>query len=203
SREARHAARKPARRWSPRLMAMTIALGCVILVLAVSSGIFGRQVPSLVKTAVAAHRAYLDDPATLQIRSGDLKVVSAWLERRVHFNLNLPTQTVPNLELLGGRVTGSPANPAASLVYRVGGETVSLLMTPPQEVRLSGRDVIAFKNILFHPGNLNGLHTLQWSDTRHTYVVVSDQPKAVYQSCIICHGSTAGRDTISGFLGRI
>ncbi|MEO5657459.1 MAG: zf-HC2 domain-containing protein, partial [Nitrospiria bacterium] len=42
SREARHAARKPARRWSPRLMAMTIALGCVILVLAVSSGIFGR-----------------------------------------------------------------------------------------------------------------------------------------------------------------
>lgn len=205
SREAGRAAReRRARRWSSRLVGMAaIAMG-TLLVLAISLGLVDERGPAgLVKTAAAAHRAYVDDPSTLQIRSGDAKRVTAWLERRVHFDLNLPSDRVPNVELLGGRVTGSKTYPAAYLVYRMGKETVSLVMTPPQEVRLSGRDVIAFKNTLFHPSTVDGLHALQWSDSRHTYVLVSDQPDTVYRACVICHGSGESRDAISGFLDKI
>jgi hypothetical protein len=76
---------------------------------------------------------------------------------------------------------------------------VSLLVTPPQETRLNGREVISFRNILFHPAEVSGYHTLEWSDSKYTYVLVSESPRALYRGCQICHGSEAGRTLLSGF----
>jgi hypothetical protein len=36
-------------------------------------------------------------------------------------------------------------------------------------------------------------------DRRFTYVLVSNDPDATHQACIICHDSPQGRKTIAGF----
>jgi anti-sigma factor RsiW len=112
--------------------------------------------------------------------------------------VGIPKDGNPAFELVGGRVVEGAQTPAAYLAYRTSEETVSLLVTPPQETRLSGRDVISFRNILFHPADVSGYHTLEWSDSGHTYVLVSSSPRAVYQACLICHRE-GGRELLNGF----
>jgi anti-sigma factor RsiW len=157
------------------------------------------RVPRLVKLAVEEHTAYLRDPASLDITSNDGSVVSAWLEERLHFDIGIPKTTVSAMELVGGSVVDDAQIPTAHLAYRTGNETVSLLVTPPQETRLNGREVISFRNILFHPADVSGYHTLEWSDSKHTYVLVSTSPRTVNRGCQICHGSEADRNLLAGF----
>lgn len=187
--------------WRPaRIAAGAGAVAAAAALVMLLVGGFTTPVPGLVTHAVAQHRAYLDHPDSLDVTGGDIAVVAARLEERLHFNLRLPTEPVADLRLIGGRVVEDGDRLAAHLVYRLGDrQTVSLLMTTPQEVRMSGRNVIAFKNILFHPADVAGYQTLQWSDRLHTYVLVSSEPGAVYQACVICHGSGRSRDTIAGF----
>lgn len=197
SREARR--HQPARlRWpSPPLFA---ALGAAAALLwFVFAWSFSTPVPGLVQLAVDQHRAYLDHPDSLDVTSDDVRAVATWLEHTLKFDTGLSAEPVADLRLVGARALAESDHKAAYLVYRLGDDTVSLLMTPPQDVRVSSRDVIAFKNILFHPADVDGYHTLQWSDNRHTYVLVSDQPKAVTNGCVICHSSSQSRNTIAGF----
>lgn len=188
-------------RWRPaRIAAGAGAVAAAAALVVVLVGVFTPAVPGLVTLAVAQHRAYLDHPDSLEVMGDDVTVVAARLEDRLHFKLRLPTEPVADLRLIGGRVAEDGDRRAAHLVYRLGDrQTVSLLMTPPQEVRVSGRNAIAFKNILFHPADVAGYQTLQWSDRLHTYVLVSSEPGAVYQACVICHGSGRSRDAIAGF----
>ncbi len=188
------------RSWRLPWIAASLAL------LAAGAGAFiaisesSARVPRLVKLAVAAHTDYLRNPASLDVTSSDGAVVSAWLQERLHFDIGIPkTPTLSPLELVGGSVVDDAQTRAAYLAYRRDGETVSLLVTPPQETRLNGREVISFRNILFHPADVSGYHTLEWSDSKHTYVLVSASPRAVYQGCQICHGSEAGQTLLSGF----
>ncbi len=189
-------------RWRPgRVAAGAGAVAVAAALVAVLVGVFTPSVPGLVTLAVAQHQAYLNHPDSLDVTDGDASVVAARLEDRLHFKLRIPTEPVADIRLLGGRVVEDGDRRVAHLVYRLGDQqTVSLLMTPPQEVRVSGRNAIAFKNILFHPADVAGYQTLQWSDRRHTYVLVSSEPGAVYQACVICHGSGRSRDTIAGFV---
>ncbi len=159
----------------------------------------GARVPRLVKLAVEAHTTYLRNPETLNVTSNDGAAVSSWLSERLHFDVGIPKDGTPAIELVGGRVVEDAQTRAAYLAYRTGEETVSLLVTPPQETRLSGREVISFRNILFHPADVSGYHTLEWSDSRHTYVLVSSSPRAVYQACLICHRAEGDRDLLAGF----
>ncbi len=185
-------------RWRPaRIAAGAGAVAAAAALVIVLVGVFTPAVPGLVTLAVAQHRAYLDHPDSLEVTGGD---VAVQLEKRLPFKLRLPTEPVADLRLIGGRVVEDGDRRAAHLVYRLGDrQTVSLLMTPPQEVRVSGRNAIAFKNILFHPADVAGYQTLQWSDRGHTYVLVSSEPDAIYQACVICHGSGRSRDAIAGF----
>jgi anti-sigma factor RsiW len=203
SREIRQNRRNRSR-WRPaRLMAPSgVVAAAAVLVLAFV-GVFSEPVPPLVRMAVANHRAYLDNPRSLQILSDDPAAVAAWVRAHVSFDLVLPADGVPDLRLVGAGVASDSDPQAVHLVYRLGNDTVSLLATPSREIRLSGRDVIAFKNILFHPADVTGFHTLQWSDRRHTYVLVSEQSSAVNRACVICHGSEQGRAVIDGFLQGI
>src|SRR5574341_1250677 len=130
------------------------------------------QVPSLVKLALAEHRLYMNNPARLQVRGDDVQTVRRALEQRLPFPLHLPPKTVDNVQLVGADVTDG-RNPAAVLAYMVDGAHVSLLVTTPHEIPFSGADTRTFKNTLFHTAQLEGRHVLQWSDHRHTYVLVA------------------------------
>lgn len=200
SRESRRPWRQRLRWRSARIAAGAGAVAAAAALVVVLVGVFTPAVPGLVTLAVAQHRAYLDHPDSLEVTGADVAVVAARLEDRLHYKLRLPTEPVANLRLIGGRVVEDGDRRGGYLVYRLGDrQTVSLLMTPPQEVRISGRNAIAFKNMLFHPADVAGYQTLQWSDRHHTYVLVSSEPGAVYQACVICHGSGPSRDAISGF----
>jgi anti-sigma factor RsiW len=133
----------------------------------------------------------------------DGATVSWWLENHLNFDVDIPRNTSEEFRLVGGRVAQTANIRAAYVAYRVGEDTVSLLITPPQEIRLAGRDVISFRNILFHPADVDGHHTLEWSDSRHTYVLVASSPRLVSDACLICHGSDQGRQFISGFANGI
>ncbi len=198
SREARRNQPARLRRRSQILFAAAGAVAAALLWF-VFAGPFSAPVPALVQMAVAQHRAYLNHPDLLDVTSDDVRAVAAWLEQTLNLDPGLSVEPVADLRLVGARALAVGDLRVAHLVYRLGDDTVSLLVTPPQDVRFSSRDVIAFKNILFHPTDVDGYHTLQWSDNRHTYVLVSDRSKAVYDGCVICHGSGQNRDTIAGF----
>ena len=199
-REVRHRVRAQRFRRLP-WMAAAIVLTAAVAVF-VAMGESKARVPRVVTLAVDAHTTYLRDPATLQIRSSDGSAVSAWLSKQLPFKVDIPGGGPPGFELVGGRVVNDPQTPAAYVAYDIGNDTVSLLVMPPQETRLNGRDVISFRNILFHPADVSGYHTLEWSDDRNTYVLVSASPRAVYQACGLCHQSSAGRELLSGFANR-
>lgn len=196
-REVRHRVRARRFRRLP-WMAAAIALTAAVAVFVAMTESKAR-VPRLVTLAVDAHTTYLRDPAALDVTSTDGAVVSSWLSNRLPFEVAIPSRGLPEFELVGGRVIADSQTPAAYLAYGTGGETVSLLMMPPQETRLTGREVISFRNILFHPADVSGYHTLEWSDNRYTYVLVSSSRRAVDQACLLCHQSSAGRELVSGF----
>jgi anti-sigma factor RsiW len=130
------------------------------------------QVPPLVKVALAEHRLYMHDASLLQVRSDDVQTVRRALEQRLPFPLHIPPKTVDDVRLVGADVTDG-RNPAAVLAYMVDGAHVSLLVTTPREIPFSSADTRTFKNTLFHTARLEGRHVLQWSDHRHTYVLVA------------------------------
>jgi anti-sigma factor RsiW len=162
-----------------------------------------HQTPDLVQLAVQHHQLSLRQPDALDVVDDDPAVVSHWLERRLNFDIDIPRNTPEGFRLVGGRVAQTADIRAAYVLYGAGEETVSLVVTPPQEIHLAGRDVISFRNILFHPADVDGYHTLEWSDSRHTYVLVASSPRLASQACRICHGSDQGRQFISGFANGI
>jgi anti-sigma factor RsiW len=200
-REVRHRVRARHSRSLPWIAAALFLVAAAAVFVALGDS--NPRVPRLVKLAVDAHTTYLRDPASLDITSDDGAVVSAWLEERLHFPVGIPKTAMSELKLVGGSVLADAQTPTAYLAYRSEGETVSLLITPPQETRLNGRDVISFRNILFHPADVSGYHTLEWSDSGHTYVLVSTSPRAVNRGCGICHGSEAERNLLGGFTSGV
>ncbi len=157
------------RRW--RALAspgMLLAVATLALFLAIPRS----QVPPLVKLALAEHRLYMHDASLLQVRGDDVQTVRRALEQRLPFPLHLPPKTVDNVQLVGADVTDG-RNQAAVLAYMVDGAHVSLLVTTPREIPFSSADTRTFKNTLFHTAQLERRHVLQWSDHRHTYVLVA------------------------------
>jgi anti-sigma factor RsiW len=196
-REVRHRVRAQRFRRLPWMAAAIVLAATVAVFVAMNES--KTRVPRVVTLAVDAHTAYLRDPATLDVTSRDGAAVSSWLSKRLPFEVTVPESGLPGFELVGGRIVADSPTPAAHLAYRTDEDAVSLLMMPPRETRLNGRDVISFRNILFHPADVSGYHTLEWSDNRNTYVLVSSSPRAVYQACLLCHQSSAGRELLSGF----
>ncbi len=131
-----------------------------------------REVPNLVKVAVAAHQRYMKDAAGLQFRSADIRTVTRWLEERLPYPIHVPVRSANDVRLVGADVT-SGLDPAAILAYLIAGDHASLLVTSAREVPFSDADVTTFKNVLFHASDVEGRYVLQWSDHRHTYVLVA------------------------------
>ena len=169
SREA-HRLDQNKRRW--RALASPSMLAAVAALLALFYVIPHPQIPTLVKIALAEHRLYMKNPALLQIKGDDVRTVTRALQQRLPFPLHVPPETMADVRLIGGDVSRDPI-PSAVLAYRVNDSPVSLLVTTPREIHLSNADTRTFKKTLFHSAFLDGLHVLQWSDHRHTYVLVA------------------------------
>lgn len=131
-----------------------------------------RYVPELVTVAVVAHQRYMKDATRLQIKNPDIRVVTRWMEERLPYPIHVPAQRATDVRLVGADVV-SGRHPAAVLAYLVEGDHASLLVASSREVLFPGADVRTFKNVLFHSSDVERRHVLQWSDRRHTYVMVA------------------------------
>jgi anti-sigma factor RsiW len=150
---------------SPRMLAALAALALFF--------VFPRaQVPDVVKIALAEHRASMTVPHGLHIKTSDATVVRTWLNRRLPFTVHVPTKAGADLRLLGATVRTGPT-PAAVLTYDFGGAPISLLVAPPRTLAIENAHVMTFRNVVFHSARLENRHVLQWSDRRHTYVLVA------------------------------
>ncbi len=157
-------------RW--RALASPSMLAAVTVLLALFYVIPHPQIPTLVKIALAEHRLYMKDPALLQIKNDDVRTVTHALQQRLPFPLHVPPKTTADVRLVGADVMPHPI-PSAVLAYQVNDSPVSLLVTTPRNISFSNAATRTFKNTLFHSAFLDGLHVLQWSDHRHTYVLVA------------------------------
>lgn len=193
------------RRWLPsvKLVAVPGVLGVIAVIAWLLALPPSQQAPELLRLAVVEHEHYTRSPEDLRITGHDTATVAAQLERDLPFRLGLPPGTVEGVTLSGGAVLTMDHTKVALLMYRVNETPVSLLLTTPQEIVAPVQEIVTFKNIVFHSGSLDGHHTLQWSDRRFTYVLVSDDQHATHQACVICHNSPQGRNTIAGFFQGI
>ncbi len=158
------------RRW--RELVSPGMLAAVAVLLALFFAIPRPQIPPLVKTALAQHRRYMKDPAFLQIKGNDVQTVTHALQRQLPFPLHLPPTTTAAIHLIGADVRTDPL-PSAVLAYQVADSPVSLLVTTPRDIHLSNTATQSFQNTLFHSAFIERLHVLQWSDHRHSYVLVA------------------------------
>ncbi len=186
-----------------RTAVVAAAFGTVAVIACLLTFSEPTQVSPLVQSAVAEHNRYSTNLAQLPIVAATNPMVAKQLEQHLPFQLGVPPEPVSGIQLLGGAVLWVEKAKAALLVYRVHGTPVSLLLTTPQEVVVPPHEVVTFKNIVLHAGNVDGYHTLQWSDRRFTYVLVSKEQEAAHRACVICHNSPQGRDTIAGFVQGI
>jgi anti-sigma factor RsiW len=158
------------RRWRALLSPSMLASVAIMIVFLLA--IPRPQIPPLIKIALAEHRHYMRDPGLLEIKSSDVNAVTRSLDARLPFPVHIPPSTAANVHLVGADIRREPT-PSAVLAYRVNDSPVSLLVTAPREIALSNAEARTFKNTLFHSTWLEGLHVLQWSDNRHTYVLVA------------------------------
>jgi anti-sigma factor RsiW len=194
SREAARRQRKR-RRWA---IVLSPAVLAAVVVMVVFFALPRSRVPSLVQVAVSEHERYLRGQHSLGVISRNPQTVMSWLEQRVQMPLYIELEAVPEAQLVGAKAPVRDTQ-AAYLAYRFGNEPVSLLVAPPREISMSQDDVRLFRNTLFFPGQVEGHQTLQWSDRRHTYVLVAEQAGTLAQACVICHSSDEGRALIAGF----
>jgi anti-sigma factor RsiW len=193
------------RRWPPSIQIAAVAglLGAGAAIACLFALRPPEQAPALLRTAVAGHERYTGNPDQLKVRGHDVATVAAQLERQLPFRLGLPPNPVAGVTLSGGTIVTTGETKAALLMYRVNETPVSLLLATPQEIVAPAQEIVTFKNIVFHSGSLDGYHSLQWSDRRFSYVLVSKDPDATHRACVICHDSPQGRDTIAGFFQGI
>ncbi len=156
-----------------------------------------EPVPDLVGWAVAEHRQSLKYPSRLDVTNSDPQAVSRWLYAQ-DLNVALPPLKLDHITLIGARSSSRKTDRAAYIAYQIDNERVSLFATSPREGRVAGRNAVAFRNILFHPATVDGYYTLQWTDSRHTYVLVAKQRHTVHQACAVCHGETRSREMEEG-----
>ena len=147
-------------------------MAAAVAALALFFAIPHQEVPDLVTVAVASHQRYMKDATRLQIRNPDIRAVTRWLEERLPYPIHVPVRSANDVRLVGADIT-SGRDPVAVLAYLVGGNHASLLVTSAREVPFHDANVRTFKNVLFHSSDVEGRHVLQWSDHRHTYVMVT------------------------------
>jgi anti-sigma factor RsiW len=187
-----------------RIAGLVVAATLGIAAVAIGLGVpLSRQVSPFVRSAVTEHDRFMNDPAALPVVGTDAVAVAEKLEHRLPFRLGLPPESADGIRLSGGAVLTVGGTRAALLVYRVRGTPVTLVLTTPREVAGPVQEIVTYQNIVFRSARWGGRHTLEWSDRRFTYVLVSNDRDTTRRACVICHGSPQGRAMIRGFFPGI
>ena len=155
---------------------------------------------SYVKTAVAAHRSYLDGARPPELRSSSPELVTAWFAGKVPFSFRLPNdQSIPNstpaYRLTGAGLVNYRGNKAALVTYENEGGKISLLVAPSKAAPVAGGDEVRFGHLIFHYRTDSGFKVITWSNHGLSYALVSSVSGSARESCLVCHQNMADRHT--------
>jgi anti-sigma factor (TIGR02949 family) len=177
------------------------ALALVVLLLGflfafVPNAVRQVRAASYVKTAVAAHRSYLDGDRPLQLRSSSSELVTAWFADKVPFPFRLPNvQSTPNstpaYRLIGAGLVNYRGNKAALVTYEKEGGKISLLVASRKSAVVAGGDEVRFGALTFHYRADDGFKVITWSNHGLSYALVSSVSGSARESCLVCHQNMA------------
>lgn len=181
-----------------------LGLGLATLVLAIllAAHVITRQASSeFVQLAIESHQRYLDGRLPLELKAPSPQTVSAWFQGKVPFQFTLPNYQEfsgqePLYRLEGARLVGFCRDYAALVIYRMGQQPISLLVTSSDSATPSGGETVALRGLVFHTETIGGFKVISWSDRGLTYALVSRLAERGQQSCLVCHQGSLDREFI-------
>jgi anti-sigma factor RsiW len=151
--------------------------------------------------AADVHRQYAAARTRLGITSSKPEAVSAWLQSRVDFPLELPDYPVgPGgrklYGLVGAGLLQYAGERVAYVAYEMDHQPISLLMASTPQAAPSGGDVYRSGKLTFRFFDRQGLKVITWTDRGIHYGLVSEMGARGAESCVICHGREGDRRVI-------
>jgi hypothetical protein len=186
-------------RWMTPAVAVAALAICVGLLVVSSRSRSSLTGPAYGEFAVRAHLQHARGELGLDLRSDSQSALNAWFKSHLPFALTLPASpSLPGEErpfrLEGARLVTVSGQPAAFVAYKLQRGAASLVVAPDSLVVASGGTQVTFKKVSFHYATLDGRRVVTWTQHGLTYALVSDEPAATQQSCMVCHSAMRDRD---------
>ncbi len=195
---ARHSAARP---WlkAAAIFAPAAAVGVLLLL-----WLWAWRAPRFDAFAAETHLRYAKGAMPLDVASDSPEAVSRWLRGRLPFSLELPDHPVGPGErkpyrLVGARLLQFVNDDVGYLAYEMDGRPISLLLASAPAAAPSGGEIFRSGKLVFHLTQYKGLKVISWTDRGLHYSLVSELAARGAASCVICHGSAAGRRMIEEF----
>jgi anti-sigma factor RsiW len=180
-------------RWVPALIAavLCLAFGIPFWMIHIRPQ---TAAASFVETAVSTHEHLTNVNMPLDVSSDSLDTVSSWFSARVPFKFRMPdggiaAQDLAKYKLVGGRLITFGGEPAASLVFQLNGEPVSVLVASGKNAKAIGGVVTHSNGISFHAANQADLHIVTWENSQLGYALIFSNKASQNGNCSSCHES--------------
>src|SRR5260370_12577188 len=178
----------------PALVAAIVLLAAGLLL--VPGVLRQSRANGYIKTAIAAHRSFLNGSLPLEVQSESPGVVTAWFAGKVPFNFRLPSSAEESehaqvYRLAGGRLVNYQGGYAALVAYQMQQQKISLLVSSSRSAVAAGGAEVPSGGTVFHYSNQASFNVITWSTHGLTYALVSSLPGSGRQSCMVCHQDMA------------
>jgi anti-sigma factor RsiW len=149
---------------------------------------------NFVETAVSTHQRLMNVNMPLGVSSDSLGTISSWFSTRVPFTFRMPSggiaaQDLAKYKVVGGRLVTFAGEPAASLVFQLNNEPVSVLVASGKNARAIGGVVTHSNGITFHTANRADLHIVTWENSQLVYALIFSNKASQNGNCSSCHES--------------
>jgi anti-sigma factor RsiW len=190
----------------PALAAFMLAIAVVTILSRLS--LTEARANAFVDMAAQTHRQQLAGQLPLEVQTNSPSEISAWFADKVPFQFRLPTYQevdgqAPKYELTGGTLVGFKGGRAAYISYRMGAQTISLVLISASSSVAAGGDKTVSKSLTFHAHRRDDLQVVTWSVHNLTYGLVSAVSLPISQSCVVCHASANDKKLIQYIKGRV
>jgi hypothetical protein len=187
------------------LVAFFLAIAGVALLARLS--LTEARANAFVDMAAQTHRQQLAGQLPLEVRTRSSSEITAWFADKVPFQFRLPTYEevdgqAQKYELTGGTLVDFKGARAAYISYRMGAQTISLLLTSASSSVAAGGEKTVSKSLTFHAHRRGDLQVVTWSVHNLTYALVSAVTLPVSQSCVVCHAGADDRKLIQNLKSR-
>lgn len=159
-------------RLKPVLAASVITFLMVIVVSSVLVNI-NKPFPVFAES-VSSHIKFLQGGLPIEIASSNLQEVDNWFQGKLDFHVMVPDYSTKGIQLLGGRLCYLKDKPVAYIMYKKGGQSLSLFMFDAPGLRRPRVEKLTIAGKDSYLKTEKGYHSLFWVDEGIGCVLVSD-----------------------------